>query len=76
MYVAVSKIDPIGLCEESCSGTALKDLGVFDVNVLAGSGFYAFTSTAVYAHILDIDITALFELKNSVSAVAHIFLMT
>ena len=26
--------------------------------------------------ILDIDITALFELKNSVSAVAHIFLMT
>ena len=65
MYFAVSKVDAIGFRKESSALTALKDLGIYDVNIGTFICFYALISTAVKAHILDLDIFPLSETKNS-----------
>ena len=65
VYFAVSKVDAIGFCKETCSLTALKDFGIYDVNTGTLISLYALISTAVKAHILDLDIFALSETKNS-----------
>ena len=68
MYVAVNKVDSVGIREPPCSVVAIKYLGIYDVNVVAGIGMYALASTAINAHLLDLDITAFFEIKSSAVA--------
>jgi hypothetical protein len=65
MYFAVSKVDAIGFRKESGALTALKDLGIYDVNIGTLFSLYALISTAVKTHILDLDILAFIKFKNS-----------